>query len=132
MLVVLAVAAVWAARLLQQPRPVPGDSVDRWLVLGLLSSVAVGAVLRAATPLAVMVVHRRIRRFASALSGAGDSAAITRHLRDVTGDKSLDVELGEQPTKPSRSSEVAMVMRGGRVVATIRQHPLHGAESQPR
>src|SRR4051794_14582309 len=49
--VVLAVAVLWAARLAQQPRPVPGDAVDRWLALGLIGSVAVAGALRARTPL---------------------------------------------------------------------------------
>jgi signal transduction histidine kinase len=120
---VLTVAAVWAFRLMQQPRPVPGESIDRWLGLGSISAVAVGAVLHAMTPLEVVAVRRRIRRFASALSGAADSAAITRHLRDATGDTSLDVELGEQPADPSGTSGVTMVTRGGRVVATIRHAP---------
>ena len=46
-LVVLAVAAAWATRLLQQPRPAPGHSVDRWLTIGLLGAVAAATVLRA-------------------------------------------------------------------------------------
>jgi signal transduction histidine kinase len=122
-LVVLAVAAVWATRLLQQPRPAPGDSVDRWLTIGLLGAVAAATVLRALTPLDVIAVHRRIRHFASALSNAGDTTAIRRNLRDATGDESLDLELGDHPTEPSRTSTTTTVKRGGRVVATIRHAP---------
>ena len=120
---VLAVATVWAARLLLQPRPAPGDDVDRWLAVGLFVAIAAAAALRASTPVDVLATRRRIKRFANALSNAGDPTAISQHLRNVTDDKSLDVELGDHPTPPSGTSVVTTVMRGGRVVATIRHAP---------
>ena len=122
-LVVLTVAAAWAARLLQQPRPTPGDSVDHWLALGLSGAVAASAVLRSVTPLDVLVVRRRIKHFATALSSAGDPVAISRHLRTATRDESLGVELGDHPTETSGTSAVTTVVRSGRIVATIRHVP---------
>lgn len=115
----IAVAAVWAVRLLEQPRPVPGESVDRWLTIALFGAVVSAAALRAMTPLDVVVVRRRLGRFATALSNAGDEAAISRHLRDVTGDASIEVELGVPSTDSPGTSAVTTVMRNGRIVATI-------------
>ena len=92
--------------------------------IGLLAAVAASAALRAVTPVDVLAVHRRLRHFASMLSSAGDPTAITRHLRDATGDESLDVALGDHhATDPPGTSAVTTVMRGGRVVATIRHVP---------
>jgi signal transduction histidine kinase len=121
--VVLAIATVWAARLLQQPRAAPGDVADRWSAVGLLVAVAAAAALRASTPIDVLATRRRISHFANALSSAGDPTAISQHLRNVTGDESLDVELGDQSIEPSGTSVVTTVMRGGRVVATIHHDP---------
>ena len=81
----------------------------------------------------MIAVHRRIRRFANTLSNAGDTTAIRRHLRDATGDESLDLELGDHPTEPSGTSTTTTVKRGGRGPSRPSATPRRrGAASRPR
>jgi signal transduction histidine kinase len=101
----------------QQPRPTPGGAVDRGLTLALLGAVGMAAGVRSLAPLQTLEVRRRVRRFATSLSSASDMAAIAAHLRDTTGDRTIDIELGDR-TSDERSA-VTTVMRNGRVVATI-------------
>lgn len=115
--VVIVVAGAWAVRLIQQPRPLPGDAVDRRLTLILLGAVVFIAGLRSIAPVETLAVRRRVRRFATSLSNASDMDAIAAHLRHVTRDPTIDIELGAGTS--GGTSPVTGVRRGQHVVATI-------------
>ena len=119
--VVIAVAASWAIRLAQQPRPIPDDAVDRGLTLALLGAVALAAGLRSIAPLDTLAVRRRVRRFATSLSNASDMDSIAAHLRHAARDPTIELELGDGTS--DGTSPVTSLRRGQQVVATIHHSP---------
>jgi signal transduction histidine kinase len=119
---VLAATAVWSARLLVQPRPAPGDTIDRAVLFGLVGAVAVAAGVRLDSMIGVTVARSRITRFARSLGKTGELATITEHLRRATGDPGLEVDLGaDHAARPP--AVTTSVVRGAEVVATIHHRP---------
>lgn len=119
--VVAVVAGAWAVRLAQQPRPLPGDAVDRGMTLVLLGAVALAACLRSIAPMDTLAVRRRVRRFATSLSNASDMEAIAVHLRHAARDPTIEIELGGGTN--DEKSPITSVRRGPNVVATIHHSP---------
>lgn len=115
-----AAVLMWAARLFQQPRPLPDDVTDRWLSAAELTAIGVAAALIGYAALGVAVARWRIVRDARSLSNAATVESITGHLRHATGDPDLRLHLGPDGASTQAATSV---LRGGRVVATIDHRP---------
>ena len=115
--------AVWAVRLLQEPRPVPDDNTDRVVFAVEVAAVVLAATAHGWASVDVVLTRQRIRRFTRTLSDAGDLPAITARIRTAVGEPDLEVELGEDAGHVRPAAASTAVVRGGRTVATIHHRP---------
>ena len=118
------IAAAWAVRLAQQPRPVPDDAVDRAVTLTLLGGVALAAGLRSVASIDTLAVRRRVRRFATSLSNASDMESIAAHLRHATRDPTIEIARGD---RTSEGTSAATSLRRGQHVVDRSQAVQFGA-----